>query len=253
MTCRRGTKETGRQLRRPDRGRPAVAQFSQSVPRYTCRTLRRENCHNGRDDDGHPVPVPNTPSAANNTARFPSTSFRVQIQAERMLASPARYAQSKANEIAFAESAATPTAPIVTAVRKRAVQGVPDHRSNDPQAEHAHSQSFDHGRLCAIAERHSDHEKADRVVRSIAEKVESISLQRRGTGREASANLDQEHGSIDDKYRPENPAIGAIPPVRVQIQGYGGTTMIGHGGKIVAGADVTQSFRNGIRTVGNCN
>jgi hypothetical protein len=30
---------------------------------------------------GHPVPVPNTPSAAARTARFPSTSFRVQILA----------------------------------------------------------------------------------------------------------------------------------------------------------------------------
>jgi hypothetical protein len=35
---------------------------------------------------GHPVPVPNTPIAASNTARFPRTSFRVQIQAERILA-----------------------------------------------------------------------------------------------------------------------------------------------------------------------
>jgi hypothetical protein len=39
---------------------------------------------------GHPVPVPNTPRAASNTARLPSTSLRVQIQAERMLASPLR-------------------------------------------------------------------------------------------------------------------------------------------------------------------
>jgi hypothetical protein len=36
----------------------------------------------------HPVPVPKTPSAANRTARLPSTSLRVQIHAERILASP---------------------------------------------------------------------------------------------------------------------------------------------------------------------
>src|SRR5436190_737191 len=47
---------------------------------------------------GHPAPVPNTPSAASKTARLPSTSLRVQIQAERILASPARYAQSSAND-----------------------------------------------------------------------------------------------------------------------------------------------------------
>jgi hypothetical protein len=39
---------------------------------------------------GQPVPMPNTPNAASNTARFPSTSLRVQTQAERMFASPPR-------------------------------------------------------------------------------------------------------------------------------------------------------------------
>ena len=39
---------------------------------------------------GQPVPVPNTPAAAASTARLPMASLRVQIQAERMLASPAR-------------------------------------------------------------------------------------------------------------------------------------------------------------------
>src|SRR6266849_5678694 len=33
---------------------------------------------------GHPVPVPNTPTAASRTARLPSTSFRLQIHADRM-------------------------------------------------------------------------------------------------------------------------------------------------------------------------
>ena len=33
---------------------------------------------------GHPEPVPKTPAAATKTARFPSTSFRVHIHAERM-------------------------------------------------------------------------------------------------------------------------------------------------------------------------
>jgi len=39
---------------------------------------------------GHPVRVPNTPAAASKTVKLPSTSFRVQIHAERMFASPPR-------------------------------------------------------------------------------------------------------------------------------------------------------------------
>jgi hypothetical protein len=64
---------------------------------------------------GQPVPVPSTPRAASNTARLPKTSLRVQIQAERMFASPPRNAHKSPNEAALAISAATPTAPIVAA------------------------------------------------------------------------------------------------------------------------------------------
>ena len=45
---------------------------------------------------GHPVPVPNTPSAASSTARLPSTSLRVQIHAERIFESRRRKAHSRA-------------------------------------------------------------------------------------------------------------------------------------------------------------
>ena len=64
---------------------------------------------------GQPMPVPNTPAAASRAAKFPSTSLRVQIQAERILASPSRYAQSRPNDIALAARAAKPIAPIVYA------------------------------------------------------------------------------------------------------------------------------------------
>ena len=64
---------------------------------------------------GQPVPVPSTPRAASNTARLPNTSLRVQIQAERMFASPPRKAHKRPNEAALATNAATPTAPIVKA------------------------------------------------------------------------------------------------------------------------------------------
>ena len=62
---------------------------------------------------GHPVLVPNTPAAASKTAMFPSTSLRVQIHAEHMLASPCLYAHSTPNDAALASSAAKPTVPIV--------------------------------------------------------------------------------------------------------------------------------------------
>jgi hypothetical protein len=64
---------------------------------------------------GHPVPVPNTPSAASNTARFPSTSLRVQIHAERIFESPILWNHKMPNDMALAVSAAEPTAPIATA------------------------------------------------------------------------------------------------------------------------------------------
>ena len=65
---------------------------------------------------GQPDPVPQTPTAARSTARLPSTSLRVQIHAERMLASPCRYAHSNPNDVALARSAAAPTVPIAKAL-----------------------------------------------------------------------------------------------------------------------------------------
>ena len=89
---------------------------------------------------GQPVPVPNTPSAASSTARLPSTSLRVQTQAERILESPSRYAHNRANDIALARSAATPTAPMVKAsgtVSCQACQAVTPitHNPNRPMVE----------------------------------------------------------------------------------------------------------------------
>ena len=63
--------------------------------------------------------------------------------------------------------------------RERAVQGMPDHRSDDPKAERAHCETIEHGSGGAIAERHSDHQKAYRIICRITEEVERIRLQRR--------------------------------------------------------------------------
>jgi hypothetical protein len=40
------------------------------------------------------------------------------------------------------------------------MQSVPDHGPDDPKAERAHCETFEHGSSGAIAERHSDHQKA---------------------------------------------------------------------------------------------
>ena len=81
---------------------------------------------------GQPVPVPNTPAAANNTARLPSTSLRVQIHAERMLASPSRKAQSKPKDAALAASASETNRSHCEGARQGAMQGVPDNCANNP-------------------------------------------------------------------------------------------------------------------------
>jgi hypothetical protein len=72
---------------------------------------------------GHPVPVPKTPKAASSTAKFPSTSLRVQTHAERMLASPALNDQRRQNEAALA----------------RPVDDVPTCDADHPQPEDPHS------------------------------------------------------------------------------------------------------------------
>jgi hypothetical protein len=55
------------------------------------RALQPEHGHNRRDNQiVHPSRVPNTPAAATSNAQLPSTSLRVHIQAECILASPLR-------------------------------------------------------------------------------------------------------------------------------------------------------------------
>ena len=63
---------------------------------------------------GHALPVPKTPSAASMTKRFPSASLREQIHTDRMFASPVRKRYSIHATPPLANSAITPTAPMVT-------------------------------------------------------------------------------------------------------------------------------------------
>src|SRR4051812_31290063 len=110
-------REEARQTGLFGRNQPLRAQFAPCLPYHQRRALKREDGHDGCNDEvGHPAPVPNTPAAASSTARLPTTSFRVQIQAERILASPSRNAQSSPNDAALATSAVMPTAPIAKAL-----------------------------------------------------------------------------------------------------------------------------------------
>ena len=72
------------------RRRGWFAQFFQRVSDYERSALERQTAMiKATIMSDQPVSVPNTPSAANRTARFPTTSLRAHIQAERILASPA--------------------------------------------------------------------------------------------------------------------------------------------------------------------
>jgi hypothetical protein len=146
-------------LHKPLRGRAAVvhgvALISVRVCRNSaldCRSTSRAPC-NARHAmmaatirSGQPVPVPNTPSAASRTARLPSTSLREQIQTDRMLLSPCRYAQRSPKQVILANSAANPTKPIVTGIRQGAVRSVPGGDPDNPQTERTHARAL--GKCC---------------------------------------------------------------------------------------------------------
>ena len=63
--------------------------------------------------------------------------------------------------------------------------------------------------------RHTDYEKADRIVRGIAEKVERVRLERRRTGRQTRSDLDQEHCRVYGDHGPEGSTVGGTPPVGI--------------------------------------
>jgi hypothetical protein len=92
---------------------------------------------------------------------------------------------------------------------------VPEDRADHPQTEQAHRGPLGERRHGAIAQCHADHEQADPVVCRIAEKIEGVCLQRRRSGREARANLDEEHDGVDREHSPEHAAIGRLPAMRV--------------------------------------
>ena len=68
-----------------------LAQLAERLADDGGRALERKAGHHGGDDDVRPAGAGSEhPRAASSTARLPITSLRVQIQAERMLASPPR-------------------------------------------------------------------------------------------------------------------------------------------------------------------
>jgi hypothetical protein len=82
------------------------------------------------------------------------------------------------------------------------VPSVPYRDPYHPKAESAHGGAFCHRRCGAIAQGHSHHQQADRVITGIAEKIEGVGLQRGRPGRNARADLDREHGGVDGEHSP---------------------------------------------------
>src|SRR4029078_5446943 len=114
--------------------------------------------------------VPNTPKAARSTARLPSTSLRLQIQAERMFASPPRCDQSRPKDAAFATSAAIPTVPIV-----KALGSVP----------------------CAACHKAMPITQSPNTPIVAALASAAVGLERSGASRQTCSDLDSEHDGVD--------------------------------------------------------
>jgi hypothetical protein len=93
---------------------------------------------------------------------------------------------------------------------------VPDRGADHPQAEHAHGAGLGERRRRTISQCHADHEQADDVVGGVAEEVERVGLQRRRSGRDTGADLDQEHDGVDRQNGPEDATIGLVPAMRVR-------------------------------------
>ena len=83
---------------------------------------------------GQPVLVPKTPSAARSTARFPRTSFRVHIQAERIFKSPPLNAKSSPKGADIGDGAPEPHEPHRRGTREGPFESMPGCRADHPEA-----------------------------------------------------------------------------------------------------------------------
>jgi len=95
-------------------------------------------------------------------------------------------------------------------MRQRAMQRMPDRDGDHPEAKREHGSPFGERGHSAVAQRQTDHEQADRIVRGIPEEIERIGLQRGRARRKTSSDLDREHESIHDQDRPKDTAIGRV-------------------------------------------
>ncbi len=70
---------------------------------------------------------------------------------------------------------------------------------------------------CAVLKGHAHHEQADCIVCGVAQEVEGVSLQRRGTRCEPCSNLHQEHDGVDREHGPKHKPITAISVALVRL------------------------------------
>jgi hypothetical protein len=80
---------------------------------------------------------------------------------------------------------------------QRSVPRMPTGDPEHPQPKNGHCASLHKCRQSTIAQRHAHHEEADRVIACVAEKIESVRLERCGAGCETSSDLHGKHYRID--------------------------------------------------------
>src|SRR2546425_585531 len=104
----------------PTRAQPEAV-TAREASRRTCTAERPNTVATSRPMtmSGHGERVTATAPAATSTAALPITSFREQIQADRILMSSPRRRQRSARHARFATNASVPTAPITSTVGVR--------------------------------------------------------------------------------------------------------------------------------------
>jgi hypothetical protein len=106
----------------------------------------------------------------------------------------------------------------------RALHDVPHGDSDDPKAEQTHGSTFNHGSYGAVPKGHTYDKEADNVISSVAQEIESVGLEGRGTRSQAGDDLHHEHGHIDGEHGPQGTPIVRVTTMNV------GTLMLAAGG-----------------------
>jgi hypothetical protein len=211
--------------RRLRAGRPRVvghsagngAEGRKRSSRSACRTTTTAPCRArlamiaATATSGHPVPVPNTPSAAARTRKVSEHVIPRANPRRAHIRIAAAVGPQKGERGGVRDQCGDAHGAHGESVGKASVPGVPTDHADHPRAEYGHARALEQRRKRAIAQRHADDKKADGVVRGIAEKVQGIRQQRCRPRREAGADLDGEHRGVDREDKPQDPPVRRVP------------------------------------------